>query len=237
MIKQAVILAGGLGTRLRSIVPDLPKCMAPVAGRPFLRYLISYLKQQGINEYIFSLGHKHEIIEKYLDNEWTVGDGHYQCSVEQEPLGTGGAIQLALQQGTADVVAIVNGDTYFDVDLASLERQSEHRQADCVIALKPMQHVDRYGQVEVDEQSRITAFREKRHFSEGLINGGVYILRRASFIAANMPTKFSFEKDYLESKVQQQLFYGNVQDRYFIDIGVPEDFNRANVELANFPFK
>ena len=113
-IKQAIILAGGLGTRLRSVVSDLPKCMAPVAGRPFLFYVINYLRSQGIEKFIFSLGYKHEVIEEYLKDQFSTLQ--YECSIEEEPLGTGGAIQLACKLATKKNVIIANGDTLFKIN-------------------------------------------------------------------------------------------------------------------------
>ena len=117
-VGQAVILAGGLGTRLRSVVSDLPKCMAPVAGRPFLFYVINYLRLQGVEKFIFSLGYKHEIIEDYLKDQFSTLS--YQCSIEEEPLGTGGAIQLACQKATEKNVIVVNGDTLFKINVADI---------------------------------------------------------------------------------------------------------------------
>src|SRR5258708_23714306 len=108
MIKEAIILAGGLGTRLRDTVPDLPKCMATVAGRPFLFYVINYLRSQGVEKFIFSLGYMHEAIEEYLKDQFSTLN--YQCSIEDEPLGTGGAIQLALSKANSKQVIIANGD-------------------------------------------------------------------------------------------------------------------------------
>src|SRR5258708_24754201 len=119
MIKEAIILAGGLGTRLRNTVPDLPKCMAPVAGRPFLFYVINYLRSQGIEKFIFSLGYKHEVIRQYLWDEFSTLK--HDCSVEEEPLGTGGAIQLACTKTTDENVLIANGDTLFTIDIGKVE--------------------------------------------------------------------------------------------------------------------
>ncbi len=116
MIKEAIILAGGLGTRLREAVPDLPKCMAPVAGRPFLFHVINYLRSHGVEKFIFSLGYKHEVIEEYLRTHFATLA--YSCAIEAEPLGTGGAIQLACRQATEKDVIVVNGDTLFKADLA-----------------------------------------------------------------------------------------------------------------------
>src|SRR4051812_13778360 len=118
MITQAIILAGGLGTRLRSAVPDLPKCMAPVAGRPFLTYIIDYYFNQGIQQFIFSLGYKHEVIESFLSEKYH--SLHYNLSIETEPLGTGGAVYKALSQCNDPDVMVINGDTVYAVDVSHI---------------------------------------------------------------------------------------------------------------------
>ena len=114
MEKQAIILAGGLGTRLRSAVPDLPKCMAPVAGKPFLYHVIRYLQEEGVDSFIFSLGYMHEVIEAFLLQNYPLLD--YQISIEEEPLGTGGAIKLAMLKSTQKNILALNGDTMFRID-------------------------------------------------------------------------------------------------------------------------
>ncbi|MEP7372514.1 MAG: HAD-IIIA family hydrolase [Chitinophagaceae bacterium] len=230
---QAIILAGGLGTRLRPVVSDLPKCMAPVAGRPFLFYVINYLRLQGVEKFIFSLGYKHDIIEEYLQDQFSTLN--YQCSIEEEPLGTGGAIQLACQKATEKNVIVANGDTLFKIDAEELSRFHEQQQAECTLALKPMQNFDRYGLVELNENSSVKDFKEKQFYENGLINGGVYVLNIANFIAKKFPAKFSFEKDYLERYYRYGKIYGLVQKNYFIDIGIPEDYNRVQEELNQTP--
>lgn len=233
-ITQAIILAGGLGTRLRSVVSDLPKCMAPVAGRPFLFYVINYLRLQGVEKFIFSLGYKHEIIEEYLEEQFSTL--HYECSIEEEPLGTGGAIQLACQKASEKNVIVANGDTLFKIDAEEISSFHEQKQAQCTLALKPMRHFDRYGVVELNENATIKDFKEKQFYDSGLINGGVYVLTVEKFLAKKFPEKFSFEKDYLEQYYAKAGIYGIVQDRYFIDIGIPEDYNRVQEELRQPPF-
>jgi D-glycero-alpha-D-manno-heptose 1-phosphate guanylyltransferase len=230
MIKECIILAGGLGTRLRSAVPDLPKCMAPVAGRPFLAHVIDYFHRQGIEKFIFSLGYKHEVIEAFLDI--TYASYNKQYVIEEEPLGTGGAIQLACRQATEKDVLILNGDTLFSIQLAEQTAFHQQHQAHCTLALKPMQHFDRYGVVELAENGAIKSFKEKQYYENGLINGGIYALQVAAFLNEGLPDKFSFEKDYLEKLYTLRPMYGIVQDEYFIDIGIPEDFEKANRELA-----
>lgn len=231
MIKECIILAGGLGTRLRSAVPDLPKCMAPVAGRPFLSYVIDHCKREGIEKFIFSLGYKHEVIEAFLDKEYASVDKQYV--IENEPLGTGGAIQLACGPATEENVLILNGDTLFSIKVAALAAVHQQHNAHCTLALKPMQHFDRYGVVELNANGGLKSFKEKQFYESGLINGGIYALNRAAFLEEQLPLKFSFEKDYLEKFYTQRPMYGVVQDEYFIDIGIPEDFERANIELLD----
>ena len=235
-IRQAIILAGGLGTRLRSAVPDLPKCMAPVAGRPFLSYVIDYLQEQGIEKFIFALGYKSEDFEVFLRTKLPAdpakgGELRCQLSIEAEPLGTGGAIRLACQKATEGTVLVLNGDTFFGIHADELSAFHEQQKADCTLCLKPMENFDRYGVVELNSDGSIRHFREKQFYEAGLINGGVYALDRARFLSASLPEKFSFEKDYLEKQAPHGRLYGLVQNGYFIDIGIPEDYERAQKEL------
>ncbi len=230
-IKQAVILAGGLGTRLRSAVPDLPKCIAPVAGKPFLQYVIGYLMEQGVDQFIFSLGYMHEVIESFINTQYPMLSVQY--SIEKEPLGTGGAIQLALKKAGSENVLVLNGDTLFKIDINKLSAFHRQHDAACTLSLKPMNDFDRYGVVEIDKDGHIQSFREKQFFKEGLINGGVYALKAAPFLALDLPRKFSFEKDYLEKYYKVHKMMGLVLDDYFIDIGIPADLEKANEDLVN----
>lgn len=233
MIKEAIILAGGLGTRLREAVPDLPKCMAPVAGRPFLFHVINYLRSQGVEKFIFSLGYKHELIEAYLSAQFpTLG---YQCVIEDEPLGTGGAILLACSKATEKDIVVTNGDTLFKVDLHQAALFHINNFAECTLLLKPMTRFDRYGVVETDEEQLVKSFKEKQYYGSGNINGGIYILNKDKFLDEEFPAKFSFEKHYLEKFYPVRRIYGLVQDSYFIDIGIPEDYNRVQSELSRPP--
>lgn len=232
-VHEAIVLAGGLGTRLRETVPDLPKCMAPVAGRPFLFYVINYLRSQGVEKIIFSLGYKHEVIEEYLKNQFSTLS--FQCIVETEPLGTGGAIQLACSTATEKEVLVVNGDTLFKGDLHEAFLFHIHHMAECTLLLKPMKNFERFGVVETNGDHLVSDFREKQFYASGNINAGVYILNVPKFLDEEFPDKFSFEKDYLEKLFSQRRVYGLVQDEYFIDIGIPEDYNRAQQELSSPP--
>ncbi|RYZ23259.1 MAG: HAD-IIIA family hydrolase [Chitinophagaceae bacterium] len=228
-ITEAIILAGGLGTRLRSAVPDLPKCMAPVAGRPFLAHVIDSLRREGIQRFVFSLGYLSGHIESWLAEAYPTLS--YTCVVEAEPLGTGGGIAFALRAAQTAHVLVANGDTLFEIDLHKQAALHAITGAACTLALKPMRDFDRYGVVTLDGNGVVTGFEEKRHYAEGLINGGVYLLDKGALEGAGLPEKFSFEKDYLEPAAASGKLAGAVHDGYFIDIGIPEDFARAQEEL------
>jgi len=246
IIKEAIILAGGLGTRLRDAVPELPKCMAPVGGRPFIRYVTDYFRKSGIKHFIFALGYKSNFFEDFFAEAFPPAgaggsdaggdsrapgntDVSYSISLEQEPLGTGGAIRQACTLARTETALILNGDTFFRIDLAALSAFHAEKNADCSLCLKPMRNFDRFGVVELDERQRVVDFREKQHYASGLINGGVYALDTQRFLNEGLPEKFSFEKDYLEKG--DRSLYGIVQDTYFIDIGIPEDYRRVQEEI------
>jgi D-glycero-alpha-D-manno-heptose 1-phosphate guanylyltransferase len=232
MVKDVIILAGGLGTRLSETVPGVQKCMAPVNGHPFLYYIIKYLQRYNLNHYIFSLGYRHENITDFISTQFS----GLQCSfsIEDSPLGTGGAIRKALDYTTQKNILVLNGDTFFNVDIPVLSEMHEVVNADCTIALKPMQHFNRYGCVDIDETNLVVAFKEKQAYAEGLINGGIYMLSKEALLKKNLPLKFSFETDYLEKFVSEKSIYAQVHDEYFIDIGIPEDYFRAQEELKQF---
>ena len=220
---EAIILAGGLGTRLRSVVSEVPKCMAPVDGRPFLQYMLEWLSRYDVSHVVLSVGYLKEVIFSFMDSRACPFEISY--AVEEEPLGTGGGIRLALTKCREDRVIVLNGDTFFDVDLDALSFT-----APVTLALKPMRNFDRYGAVDWDGEL-VTGFHEKAACAEGLINGGVYALVRSQLDFAFYPKRFSFEKDLLEPLAAAHLVAGQVQDGYFIDIGIPEDYARAQREL------
>lgn len=228
-IREAIILAGGLGTRLRSAVPELPKCMAPVNGRPFISYQIEYLKQNGVERILFSLGYRAEYFYNFLST--SLPSASYEILLEEEPLGTGGAIKFALQKVVGTSVVIVNGDSIFKADLQQQNREHLLNNADCTLALTYKQQANRYGLVECDTNTRVQAFREKTADASGWINAGVYTLKTAALLEAGMPDRFSFETQFLQAKYGTLHFYGCRQQGYFIDIGIPEDYQRAQDEM------
>lgn len=230
---EVIILAGGLGTRLRSVVSEVPKCMAPVAGKPFLWYLLKYLTRYDVTKVILSVGYLREVIYKWIDEVKNDFPFNFEYAIEEEPLGTGGGIKLALSKTSENDVLVLNGDTYFDVDLNRFYKQHCKCPSSVSLALKPMKEFDRYGAVETNECYIIVAFHEKQYCKVGLINGGVYLINKQNTDYEVLPTKFSFEKEVLEQGVQKHDIYGFDFGGYFIDIGVPEDYVKANEEFSS----
>ncbi len=226
---EAIILAGGLGTRLKSEVPDLPKCMAPVAGKPFIDYVIKYLLEQGVNGFIFSLGYKHDVVINHLESTWP--NIKYEVAIEKNPLGTGGGIRFASKKVKSKSFFVLNGDTYFEMDLLSMFKNHESNNAQITVALKQMVNFDRYGSVLINQANQICAFREKTSVDSGLINGGIYLLKKSLIEEISVEDPFSFEKEVLEKYIHKNCIYGFVSDGYFIDIGIPEDFKKANADF------
>ncbi len=233
MIKEAIILAGGLGTRLRSVVSDVPKCMAPVNGIPFIYFIITYLKKEGVERFIFSLGYKSEIIIDYINK--TFADLEVAYVIEDTPLGTGGAIKLACNKAKNDDVLVLNGDTLFNINLKDFSEFHQNKKADFTVGLKEMRNFSRYGAVEINNEFTIKAFHEKKFYEKGFINGGVYALNVQALMSEPLPDIFSFEKDFLETNTGKKKFYGLECDYYFIDIGIPEDYDRF-IRDFNFIF-
>ena len=225
---QTIILVGGLGTRLAHIVPDIPKPMASINGRPFLDYVLTYLHGQGVASVIMAVGYKHECIMNYYGGRFLNMSIAY--SIEDEPLGTGGAMKKALQACTGNQVVIINGDTYFEVDLEKMASFHKAMEGDVTIATKYLENFDRYGTVK-SENGRIISFVEKKHVETGRINGGVYIIKK-DILTDFYGNKFSFENDFMEKELRNTKIMEFPADGYFIDIGVPEDYGKAQVELA-----
>lgn len=230
---EVIILAGGLGTRLSNTIGDKPKCLAPIAGRPFLQYLFQYLEEQCCKKVILALGYKYTQVLEWLSNtQWNI---KIETIIEKEPLGTGGAISLALSKCCNKDVIIINGDTMFRVDLkAMLHEHQGNSKAAATIALKYMTQFDRYGAITLSTGKKILMFKEKEFYESGYINGGVYIVNKASLLSKSLPSKYSFEREYLEKQVAQSSIYGYISQAYFIDIGIPSDFNKAQTDFLNF---
>jgi D-glycero-alpha-D-manno-heptose 1-phosphate guanylyltransferase len=232
VILEAIILAGGFGTRLQSVVKDIPKPMADIGGKPFLEYLICYLSKCGVDKVILSVGYKKEAIKEYFKDSFEAVKIVY-CD-EDSPLKTGGAIKKALSFSCDEDVLVVNGDTFFALDIRTFKEAHIASKSLVSLSLKPMMDFDRYGSV-VLNGSRVCSFEEKSYRAEGLINGGVYMLNRSTMLLLNDYSDiFSFEKDFLEEKIADINPHGFIDNGYFIDIGIPEDYERAKKELNDY---
>jgi len=227
-IDEAIVLAGGLGQRLRSEIGELPKSMAMVNGQPFLHFLFHYLNNQGIRSVILSVGYKWETIRDYFGYDYKGLKITY--AVEEDPLGTGGGIRLALEKIEGDTTFVLNGDTFFKIDLNELALVHTENSADCTLALKTLKEVDRYGLVEM-EGKRIIAFKEKEYRKKTIINGGIYCINKSTLFNFQTNTNFSFEKDYLEINPKRKLIYGCLFEHYFKDIGIPEDYRQFEIDM------
>lgn len=224
---QAIILAGGLGTRLKEVIKDIPKPMARIGDKPFLEYLLKYLKKQGIASVILSVGYQHEVIEEYFKDRFCGLEILY--SIEKEPLGTGGAIKQALGLAKSSPLFVLNGDTYFDICLSDLRLEEGSK---ICLGLKKMRDFERYGCVEINQKGLIEAFREKEFRQEGLINGGVYLVDKDLFLGFYLEDKFSFES-FLQNHFKELKANAKVFENFFIDIGIPEDYERAKIKMQS----
>lgn len=227
-ITEAIVLAGGLGTRLRSEIGEFPKSLAPINGKPFLIYVLDYLKSQGIKTVILSVGYKHEMIEQAIGTNYQGLSIIY--AIESEPRGTGGGLKLALEKTKTDDIIVCNGDTIFEIDLHLLIKKHFENTSNCTIALKNMENVDRYGNVVIDDEGKIIAFHEKAFREKALINGGIYCIKRGILTHYPVNTPFSFETNYLENGTKAKKIFGVVFDNYFMDIGVPEDYKQFELD-------
>jgi len=227
---EAIVLAGGFGTRLQSVVSDVPKPMAEVQHKPFLEHILLYLQKNGITRVILSVGYKHEIIKDYFKHAFAGMAIEYV--VEDEPLGTGGAILKAWPSIQQEHVFVINGDTFFNVDLKSLHSTHLNYQSDLTLSLKPMENFDRYGSVEIDDNAKVINFKEKEFVSKGNINGGIYILNKNIFTPFKLAKQFSFE-EFMQENINNLNIYASIFNNYFIDIGIPEDYQKAQSELVH----
>ena len=230
---EAIILAGGFGTRLKDIVNDVPKSMAVVNGKPFLEYLLNFLSGQGIQKVILSVGYLNDTIQSHFKN-------HYKnilitYAVEEEPLGTGGGILNALKNVDGNMAVVLNGDSMFRIDLHALQNQHEANNSDITLALRYLEDTSRFGSVIIDQAKQIVGFTEKQTGAgPGYINGGIYLINKGFFTRNEFPGKFSIEKDCFEKQYSDSRMFGYIARGYFLDIGIPEDYMRAQDEFKQF---
>ena len=222
---DVIILAGGFGTRLINEINGLPKCLAPINNKPFLFYLLEYLKKFKFDQYIFALGFRSELVMDYLNENFSDLDLIY--SVEENPLGTGGAIKAALNFATTSQVIALNGDSFFNIDYNQFFDFHKSKESKFSIALAEIKDNDRYGGVELLDDV-ITSFKEKQTGSDcvktTLINSGIYLIDFTYFSELSMPESFSIEKDFFENNNKSIHIHGKAFQNKFIDIGVPNDY-------------
>lgn len=225
---EAVVLAGGFGTRLRQVVADVPKPMAPISGRPFLEILLGSLAQKGFSRVVLALGFMAELISNHFGARFAGLDLAYV--VEKSPLGTGGAARLAALDCVHDHVYVFNGDTYLDLEVERIERHWQKNRHSIVVG-RQVSDTTRYGRLVVDGD-RIISFAEKGIAGPGLINAGCYVLAKDALVKFPVHKPFSIETDYFVPEVACSRVEVFATEGLFIDIGVPEDYERAQTLLA-----
>lgn len=232
---EVILLAGGLGTRLRSVLHDTPKCMASINGRPFLEYLLDYILRWDVERFIMAVGYKGDQIIDHFGELYKATPVIY--SVESIPLGTGGGIMQALSLCKYSPVVVLNGDTLFAVNLRQLLDQHHNANAGMSIALRKVDDVSRYGEVIFDAKCKINVFGEKQKKQHaGFINGGVYIIDPAVYLSVGSRGVFSLENDLFPILIEKQLLFGFPYDDYFLDIGIPEDYRKAQHEFKSLEY-
>ena len=237
MLNTAIILAGGMGTRLKTIISDLPKPMAPIMNVPFLTYQLNYLKHFGIKKVIFSVGYLSEKIIAHYNQSFENISIEY--SIEKNPLGTGGGIRMAMSNLKEDLVLILNGDSFFDLDLEQFYNLHLEQKSEFSLALRYVNNSERYGNIEFNSSNQITSFIEKNQLNQsGYINAGVYILSKKLYLQNTKPDiNFSIEKEFFEKQLNQLIIKGFEFKDYFIDIGIPEDYLKAQDDFKEFKYK
>jgi D-glycero-alpha-D-manno-heptose 1-phosphate guanylyltransferase len=222
----AVILAGGLGTRLRAVVNDLPKPMAPILGRPFLEYLIDYWITQGVTEFILSVGYKYQDIISHFGNKYKEAKISY--IIEETLLGTGGGVVMAARNmGLDKQFLMLNGDTFFKVDLAELWKFHNKKKSELTFSLFKNNDTSRYMGMDINTDGSILLLKSVQQNENSYVNGGVYLIdsnlfSEGKFIAGN---KYSFESDIIPHFLtSNKRLYGIKFDSFFIDIGIPDDY-------------
>lgn len=224
---EAVVLAGGLGVRLRHILQNLPKPMAPIAGRPFLEILLSTLARKGFTRIVLSLGYKADYIQSHFGCQYEGMNLVY--AIEEKPLGTGGGLRLAMDKVVSNHVYVFNGDSYLDLEIPEVEKQW-NEDARPIIVGYYVPDVLRYGCLSY-KGKLVNGFNEKKLSGPGIINAGCYVLNRNQLDTFPIGKKFSLEVDFLPEAVNCGKFDIFLTNGKFIDIGVPEDYLRAQKEL------
>lgn len=228
---EAIVLAGGLGSRLQEIVSDVPKPMAPVAGRPFLEFLLSFLSRRGFQRVVLSVGHLANAITRHFGSTYQGMDITYET--ETVPLGTGGATRAALERCTEDHVFVFNGDTYLDLETDEVDALWRTTREQIIVA-RQVPDTARFGRLEI-RGDRALAFGEKGASGPGFINAGTYVMSRDALEGFPAGTAFSLERDHLAVAAMSKGLRTFVTRGFFIDIGVPDDYRRAQLIFSGAP--
>lgn len=228
----AAILAGGLGTRLRSVLPDRQKVVAQVGGKPFLSYLLAWLEASGVGEVVLCAGYRAGDLREVVGSRH--GGMKIHHSVEPSPLGTGGALRHARPFLSSDPVLVMNGDSFCPVDLPRLLSWHGERKSLATMVVVEVPDTGRYGAVELDDRGEIVAFREKGGSGRGVVNAGIYLLSR--FVVDRLPdtTPLSLEQEVFPHLIGRGL-HGYPVPGPFVDIGVPSDLARAAGVITSSP--
>ena len=233
---DVLILAGGLGTRLRGVLPDTPKILAPILGRPFLEHLLRWLASQGCRRVVLSLGYRADAVKSWLDSA-SLPLLDIRTVVEPEPMGTGGAIAFAAATLGSDPVLVMNGDTVVEVDLKEFLRFHQDAKIDASILCVGVENPGRYGQIEIDDFDRVQRFAEKDPNATGpnWINAGLYLFsqRLVGEISTTL-SRGSLERDILEKRPVGSVGAFRTNGR-FLDIGTPETLALAADLLSPEP--
>jgi D-glycero-alpha-D-manno-heptose 1-phosphate guanylyltransferase len=227
-----IILAGGFGTRLKSLVSEVPKPMAPVSGKPFLEYVLSNFSSSNVSRIIFSLGHLSHIVKDHFGTKHKGIDLVYE--IEKEPLGTGGAIKKAIKHCKEKYVLVINGDSFIDLNMDELTLQLKKINNSFIVA-SMVDDASRYGCLRLNKD-KLIGFTEKGTIGPGLINSGYYLIKKNIFLNFNLPKIFSFEKDFLVPNLSNLNLSVFVSNGLFIDIGIPEDYIKAQTIFAETRF-
>ena len=227
---EIIILAGGFGTRLRSVISEIPKVLAPIKEKPFLEHMLKNFQNNGITRVIMAVGYKKEYIQEYFGNNY--GNMEIAYSIENKPLGTGGAIKKALSLCNEENVIVTNGDVFTEINYKELLEHHKNSQGDISLVIKEMKNFDRYGSVKIKD-GRIIEFCEKKKMEKGFMSVGCYVFSKHTLLEFEDDTNFSIEKDFFEKEVNSLYFTPYIYKGQFIDIGIPEDYELAQQVIGN----
>ncbi len=228
---EAILLAGGLGTRLHKITGDLyPKSLAEVNNRPFIHYVVKYLASMGVNRFIFAVSHHAQMIIDSIRSEFPALDVAF--SIEEHPLGTGGAIKQALEHVEGKRVLVVNSDSFMEFSLSKFIKFTEENESNLSIICTQVEDVSRFGAADISDRGLLLKFFEKGHQGSGYINSGIYLINKNHPKLASLTGKFSFENELLSNT--EVPVHAMKNKGLFFDIGTPDDLEGAQMLLKTY---